>query len=135
MFILGYFTFISGYGILGDYFGIFAKIIMGYWDIRGVFKGYWIFTTTPTTLNKPLYSLVPWILIIGSMHIHALAQLLFLFIYLFFYFNNVNLYNMNIVFIFGCSNYHVVIAVFYIIQLLPLSGGDMTICSPEAVHC
>ena len=52
-FVLRYFTFISGYGILGEYyFGIFANIIMGYWDIRGVFKGYGIFNTS---LNKPHY--------------------------------------------------------------------------------
>ena len=49
---LGYFTFISGYGILEEnYVGIFADIIMGYWDIKGVFKGYGIFDIL---LNKPL---------------------------------------------------------------------------------
>ena len=36
-----------GYWGGGDCFVIFTNIIMGYWDIRAVFKGYGIFNTPP----------------------------------------------------------------------------------------
>ena len=36
--------------IWGYYFGIFANIIMGYWDIRGIFYGIW---DIQHPLNKP----------------------------------------------------------------------------------